>query len=820
MWYRRSINLSWLVLAIVVLSLVTLQAEAQPDIPPLPPIDESLAQPATPPPPQMSFSPPVDADSLADFAPPETAVSHLDAISTGKSATPFNASQNNLITFSQDQVAIYIEEQTFSSTVTLEYTDLMTYTTPVATQNIASLPITTTSPLTAALPTDPFTFLHFQLDVVTIDSQQAGSASASFNMPVRLIIDMRRYTQDFDPSGGEFYLAYRDPQEPQVWHDVPVWLHQSDGLLSAEVTHFSEWTAGWRPQSWTPLWTPPSVSAFSGAATYSYAIDVPPGRNGLQPSVTLSYNSRQLDGAIFQVGHGPVATGWSLADIYIAREGVKIDYSSGYKLVHPDRFRLVLNGVGYELVPEGSTTGDTVRYYAKNMPGLRIDRIYNAATPNQEGIYWLVRTADGTEYRLGYTADSEEWQKLISSGSLDLSGHRGRNATGDEQNTSAVGWYVDTIKDTYNNQIVYTYNHRSVVKYACNRGDTCSSALKHEHHKLRLATISYNFNTSGVPATQIAFHARGYTDIWGNWQENQMGYIQNILIYHGNVNGNPIKEYRLESQTDRIDPAVVDCPSRSGNNPESRTTRILTQIQEWAGTDRNYHNQNDSGAYALPAVTFGYEIKPHFFQYNDANRPCFSFKYLNEVKNGYGGSTKFEYTSDGRSEGEYRVLSYFNIYWPGVGFNYFVSKQINNDGRNANAVIDYNYYQPCYGQKWGGVVGSMPDAFTCAYADASLMPQHGNIVGFARTTQTTRGYGGELLTRQVSDFHQDELRRGQPYQVDGGVPDANSLAIATLLTRSQTLPNHLLWPCCAFHLCQRNYLNPIQRRKQPVNACG
>ncbi|NKQ37798.1 MAG: hypothetical protein HF973_19570, partial [Chloroflexi bacterium] len=720
----------------------------------------------------MRWQPPAGAASITDFAPPGAQVHRINNRANARASRPFDHKRDNLLIFSEERAGIVVEKDTFSRGMNLEITELPTAV------------ITATDTITS--PTGSLRFMRFQLDMVETGQTRPV---AQFATPVRLVLDLRPFTRNLDLSGGTFYLAYRDPENPAVWHDVPL-AYQSNGLISAEVTHFSEWTAGWRPEPWTPQWTPPAVAEFSGAATYSYALNVPPGRNGLQPSLTLSYNSRALDGAIFQMGHGPVATGWSLGDIYVAREGVKIDYAnSNYKLIHPDRFRLVLNGTGYELVPEGSTLGSSVRYYAKDMPGLRVYRYYDPAAPNQEGLFWKVRTGDGTEYRLGYTADSEEWQKLVRNGTLEISGHRGRNGTGDEQKTSAVNWYVDRVTDTFDNRLVYAYNNQTVTKYACDRGDTCSFALEHRQHKVRIASISYNFDANGTPASRIAFHARGYTDIWGNWQENTMGAIQNILIYHGNVNGNPVREYRFESQIDTIAPAVADCPDRSGNYPESRQTRVLTQIREWVGTDRNFHDQNESGAYALPPVTLSYTAKPHYYQEGNAGRPCFSFWYLAEVKNGYGGFIRFEYGTDGRSQGRYKVNNYFNIEWPGVGFNYFVTREISNDGRNPDAVTEYSYYKPCYGQKWNGALGSMPAAFTCPYADDSLLPDHGSIVGFARVTKTTRGYSNELIARQISWFHQDENQRGRPYQVDTGVPDAGSQNIATLLTRSQTTYN-------------------------------
>lgn len=51
---------------------------------------------------------------------------------------------------------------------------------------------------------------------------------------------------------------------------------------------------------------------FTGAATYSYPLDVPPGTNKLQPSLSLSYNSQTMKQKSSTVG-----AGWLLSESYI-----------------------------------------------------------------------------------------------------------------------------------------------------------------------------------------------------------------------------------------------------------------------------------------------------------------------------------------------------------------------------------------------------------------------------------------------------------------------------------------------------------------------
>src|SRR5690606_16736461 len=179
--------------------------------------------------------------------------------------------------------------------------------------------------------------------------------------------------------------------EPGHWVEVPTSLHQPDGLISTETTHFSNWVAGWRPTAWSLDWTPPAVSEFTGAATYSYPIDVPPGRNGLQPSLALSYSSSALNGAIRRVSMGTIATGWSLSDINITRS--KIETEAGEVPEYRNQFRLNINGTGYRLV-QGETNGGRITFYVEDAPQIRV---YNYGGLKWNGNvnhhnYWIVRT--------------------------------------------------------------------------------------------------------------------------------------------------------------------------------------------------------------------------------------------------------------------------------------------------------------------------------------------------------------------------------------------------------------------------------------------
>ncbi|MCP4541194.1 MAG: hypothetical protein GY832_29015, partial [Chloroflexi bacterium] len=185
------------------------------------------------------------------------------------------------------------------------------------------------------------------------------------------------------------------------------------GLLTAEVRHFSALEGGIdKGEGWQLLFNPPVASTFSGAATFHYPIQIPAGRNGLQPQVGLSYNSRQADGLRAKnhdIDQWPIGLGWSLdSTVDIVRERTKVSGNGTLNLF--GAFSLALNGATHELETEaGQTYG---RYRARNMPGLYIERFNalceNDSPPLEEGEektsdYWIVRQPDGTEFQLGCT---------------------------------------------------------------------------------------------------------------------------------------------------------------------------------------------------------------------------------------------------------------------------------------------------------------------------------------------------------------------------------------------------------------------------------
>ena len=184
------------------------------------------------------------------------------------------------------------------------------------------------------------------------------------------------------------------------------------------------------------------TSLFSGAAVYTYPIEVPKGIAGFQPNIALTYNSQSIGGT-----YGWLGDGWSLNDYYILRD---VNFTPND--ISDDRFKLLFDGQSHDLI-----YSDTDGFYHTEIETyMKIQKEIGGS--NQKGEYWTVTLKDGTEYRFGYTDDSE----LLNSVST---------------RDYVSKWKLDQIKDVNGNLIEYNYVKNPVA------GEVGTSYLKN---------ISYN----------------------------------------------------------------------------------------------------------------------------------------------------------------------------------------------------------------------------------------------------------------------------------------------------------------------------------------
>lgn len=763
MSYRRSFNLSWLVLAIVVLFLVNLQAAAaQPSEPPTSSIAVDSGQPVTPPQPEkMTFQPPVDADSVSDFLPPRTRLTQGNVVAQELTAfnqedvtqakasfqvtdIPLRFQRDTAIQLAEGKLNVIVEGDTFDTQASLEVISLA-----------ALAPQAALLANEQVIAQDESTqFMQFELEMVD-DKQQAILA---FRKNVRLVVDLREYGVDLDQDGGYFYLAYQDENEPDKWREVPVTYHDRTGLISAETAHFSNWQAGWRPEAWSLEWRPPSASEFTGAASYQYPIQVPPGRNGLQPSVGLSYSSASLRGAIKKVSYGTIATGWSMNDISIVRTGIT-NGASWWKF--PDTYRLSVNGVGGRLISVGTEDGAAI-YRVEDLPQFKVYS-YGGRHLSDEltgNTYWIVKDGSGTEYRLGFENNTDSRQGADSMDDGDGYDYE-----------DIIAWHVDRIGDAYGNKIAYDYipytRGESSGLFWCPWGHGVVCNWNIATVTSQISEIHYNFDQNGAnPASHVQFH-----------YDNNEFRLTDISIYHGALPF-PMRKYVINATTDpSINPPACDVRKADGSH-ETRVnhTRIINWIEEQAWDP----NQGTFIA-ALPRTTFAYQSLNHFTK---GDVGCYLYQYLSEVENGYGGSSIFTYESDDRTEGHLEnckgwiprydendppiLLNPCDPETPTAGYNYSVKTVTHFDGiNNSGMKTQYNYDGRCYDQ-YGTAWESCPQPDT----DGDI--EHGVIGGYNLVEAVVYDFDGSTPLRiQKTYFHHEQdgqidgkNKYGRPYRTE------------------------------------------------------
>jgi RHS repeat-associated protein len=146
----------------------------------------------------------------------------------------------------------------------------------------------------------------------------------------------------------------------------------------------------------------------TGAGSFSYPIEIPQGRNGLQPNIALQYSSYN--------GNDWLGVGWDLGFGSISRSRRNgLDYTANNFMVN-----------GSDLVTN-TTWG--ANFYCVKIEGAFTKYYFNTASNT-----WLATAKDGTKYYYGQTAAS-------------------RMANG----TNTYSWQLDRVEDTNGNYMTISY---------------------------------------------------------------------------------------------------------------------------------------------------------------------------------------------------------------------------------------------------------------------------------------------------------------------------------------------------------------------------
>lgn len=156
------------------------------------------------------------------------------------------------------------------------------------------------------------------------------------------------------------------------------------------------------------------VDEFTGAAVYNYEFELPVGRNEMQPSLGLSYNSQNMD------NHNIAGFGWQLSEGSITRSNLKgID-----QLYTLNEFHFLIPGKSQNLVQKNGNL-----YHGKYEEDFWRYEFVNDS--------WVVTDPYGNMYTFGSTVASRQ---------------------DDPDDSSRIyKWMLDSIEDPHGNMIRYDY---------------------------------------------------------------------------------------------------------------------------------------------------------------------------------------------------------------------------------------------------------------------------------------------------------------------------------------------------------------------------
>ena len=154
-----------------------------------------------------------------------TAVPGTSELATTISHPTFSAelrlNRDNVAQFNEGAVSIFVEHGTFATPTQLEFTPLAQ------------------SGRTTVTSDDEETFFRFQVEA---RDNLTGQLYDQFDQPVRLTLDFSQIGIDLSAGYSDLFLAYRDEENPNLWHQVDIEVPQ---LARGVPTHLT--TAGLRP---------------------------------------------------------------------------------------------------------------------------------------------------------------------------------------------------------------------------------------------------------------------------------------------------------------------------------------------------------------------------------------------------------------------------------------------------------------------------------------------------------------------------------------------------------------------------------------------
>ena len=351
-----------------------------------------------------------------------------------------------------------------------------------------------------------------------------------------------------------------------------------------------DWSA--TPLSPAAAW---QVSQQSGAFAWSYPMRTPTTPGGLEPDVSLSYDSGSIDGRVASTNNqaGQIGDGWSLnasgyverrfvpcADDTAAQEGKAANNAShktGDLCWRDDNATLMLGGKSSELIKD-KTSG---AWRLKEDDNSKVERLTGAWNGDNDKEYWKVTTSDGTQYFFGRDKRAAtDTKNLYSAWTVPVYGnHPGEpchaSTFASSRCSQAWRWNLDYVVDASGNSMTYTYT-RETNRYGYDNNTGTAAYVRGG----MLRSIEYGTRSSSLtaaPAAKVVF------DVAQRCLPTSAFDCAADKLTSAN------KTHWPDVPFDRICASTTSCAGRTVPTffSQYRTTRITTQIRTSAGTYRS-----------------------------------------------------------------------------------------------------------------------------------------------------------------------------------------------------------------------------------------
>ncbi len=453
------------------------------------------------------------------------------------------------------------------------------------------------------------------------------------------------------------------------------------GTATFQVDHFSgfQLSDGSSPSAaFLPSLQGWQVGHFTGAASFSYPIELPAGPNGIRPQLALTYSSAATDGVggMRKTAQSSwVGKGWSLDTGFVALN--KIEVSSGTTVPH---YALSFNGRSYDLIRGAAKVGNPDaniavhwNWHAVDESFIRVEVVQNgvsapgsASAPGIGAIdystlrpryKWVITDPSGMKYEF---AEDLWWAWANCSGNGAFSYFENNR------------WLLSKVTDTNNNAVLYNYSRSKAFFSTClGQAGTVdydvwptSITWANDRYKVEFVNTGRSNDLQfDWPAYVVGGPARETRQLQQIRVLSRQGASWDLVRAYVLT-----QDYSLYSDARRC--SAGGCTMATGWEPETGYQKL---------TLKSIQRRDNTGTGALPALTFTYNTNG-----GGAFDAAGGWNRVTVMNNNQGGTL---------------TMAYANIAAAVAGDDHFrnrhrVTTRTQTDGRGNSYVSSYAYGSP------------------------------------------------------------------------------------------------------------------------------